>query len=564
MRRCTLTIVLLALFSHPAIAQDAPIDMIPASASFVIRLQAPETTIEELGAFINKVQPGFGEIAKAQVPVALGQMLSNPTLVGIDKSKDWYVAVFPDDARQMKEVYLLPTTDSQEVKDAMGERFSYAENNGWLVCSKSVNFRDEFASVFSGSAKSIAETLDDQTKSALNSGHLCVVVNGAALKEAYADELASADEGLEGLLQTLSAQMATANPQMELEYVLDVYRSLGKALLQGVRDSKSAAVSVTLTETALQIDKLLTVEADSQTDTFFQSQPVSDMARLTALPEGLAGYGAISGDPTSLLDWSEQLASSMFKEKDTLDKMKKSMALMRQAKFGTLVMGGDLVPEEDAALQYFAVGEISPASVVREAFQIFGTGIEYEIAGIRQKQSFELNAETIDGQAVDIMRTEQELPPGLDPTGMQRAINEKMYGPDGMVQRIVVKGDLLLQTLGGGPGSMKRLLTPVNWSDSKLLEARARQHDKANLLLLADLPNMFKKFAQMILGTGAIPIPLEPEQLDDLKIAPSYAGVSVAVEKQRLHARTSIPLETFQGFVQIGLFLQKAFAGQQQ
>ena len=155
------------------------------------------------------------------------------------------------------------------------------------------------------------------------------------------------------------------------------------------------------------------------------------------------------------------------------------------------------------------------------------------------------------------------IAPELDPTGLQRAVNEKMYGPDGIAARIVVKEDLLLQTMGGGPESMKQLMTATTWSDSKLLEARARQLEKANLLMLVDMPNMIQKFAKLILGSGAIPIPVKPELLDGLTISPSYAGFSVAVEKEQLHARTSIPLETFQGFVQIGTFVQKTLAGQQ-
>ena len=175
MRRWVLSIFMLALTAHSAVAQDAPIEMIPASASVVIRLQAPETTIEELAAFINKVQPGFGDLAKSQFPNVLGQAVSNPTLAGIDQSKDWYSTLFADDDGQMKDVLLLPTIDAEEAKNAMGTKFHFVEKDGWLVCSRTVQFRDEFAGVRDGSVKSIAASLDERTKSSLNSGHLCVV-----------------------------------------------------------------------------------------------------------------------------------------------------------------------------------------------------------------------------------------------------------------------------------------------------------------------------------------------------------------------------------------------------
>jgi hypothetical protein len=121
----------------------------------------------------------------------------------------------------------------------------------------------------------------------------------------------------------------------------------------------------------------------------------------------------------------------------------------------------------------------------------------------------------------------------------------------------VLKDNLILQTMGGGIDSMKRLLASTQWSDAKLLAARARQHEKANLLMLVDVPNSVLKFAKLILGTGVVPIPVQPQQLDGLVIAPSYAGFTMAAEKGQLTARTSIPLETFQGFVQISLFVQQ-------
>ncbi len=149
----------------------------------------------------------------------------------------------------------------------------------------------------------------------------------------------------------------------------------------------------------------------------------------------------------------------MLKEGEQKEKAVKSIALMRKAEFGTLAVGGDLLPDEDTALRYYALSEISPSSVVREAFQNLGTGLDYEIAGIRQKQTVEMDAETIEGQSVHIFRMEQTMPEGFDPTGMQKAINDKMYGPDGIVQRIVLKDNFVMQTMGGGSESMKRLMT---------------------------------------------------------------------------------------------------------
>lgn len=557
MRILTLSTLLFLLISQSTTAQVAPLEMIPASAAVVIRLQAPETTLNGVASFINKVQPGIGDLAKAQMLPALGRNLSNPTLAGIDQTQDWYVACFMDENRKPQSVMLIPTTDVAEVRKVMGTKFDFVEKDGWLACSTDDQCHARFESCVNGSVKSIAGSLDDRTKPMMMTGHLCIFVNAPVLKEAFAEELGSAEGRLEDLLQLMGNQIRLTNPQLDIGYVLDMYRDLGKVLLQGVRDSGSFAISVKVTDDALQIEQLLSVAADSKTDTFFQTQPVSDMQRLTSVPQGLAGYMAMHGNPDVVLDWSEQMMQNMFKDDEQKEQAAKSIALMRQAKFGTISAGGDLLPEADEAMRYFGVSEIGPTAVLLEAMQAFGTGMEYEIAGIVQKQTFEVDAEQIDGQSVGIYRLEQTMPAGLDPTGLQKALNDKLYGPDGIVQRIVMQDGLVLQTMGGDLESMQRLMASVQWSDSRLLAARARQHEEANLLILADVPNMVLKFAKLIIGTGMLPVPVQPEQLDGLEIAPSYAGFSMAVESQHLSTRTSIPVETFQGFAQIGMFVQQ-------
>ncbi len=557
MRSLILSILMCGVIAQSTVAQEAPLGMIPASAAVVIRLQAPETAAGDLRAFLNKVQPGIGDLAGAQLPSALGQMISNPALAGVDQSRDWYFAVFVDGLGPPENVLLLPAADVAELKKAMGPEYEFVEKDGWLACSTEDRYHDAFEQCVSGAVESIAARIDERTTSALMSGHLGVVVNAAVLRESFAEELDSAEERLEGLIQIIAQQLRNASPGMDMDYVFDIYRDAGKFLLQGVRDSTSMALSVKVTDSTLQIEHLLSVTADTATDAFFQTQPVNDLARLTTVPEGMAGYVAIHGNPLVLLDWSERLVSRMLSDEEQQEKMAKSIAIMRQAKFGAIAGGGDLLPDKDPALRYYAVSEISPPSVMAETMQLFATGIDYDIAGIQVSSTLQTDAESIDGQSISIFQMEQTIPPELDPTGMQKALNEKLYGTDGIVQRIALKDDLVLQTMGGGTESMKRLLTSTGWSDPKLLEARARQHEQANLLILVDVPNSVLKFAKLILGTGAVPVPVQPEQLDDLVISPSYAGFSLAVEKQRLSARTSIPLETFQGFVQIGQFIQQ-------
>ena len=557
MRLSVRLISLYTLFLPTLSAQESGFDLIPETAAAVIRIQAPEQITADLVEFINKVQPGFGGLAEAQLPMAFGQAIKNPQLAGVDQSKDWYVAFFIDDSGQPQGVIVLPVTDSDEAKGAMEHVFEFVEHEGWLICSPEGRFFDEFEELKGGKLKSAASLLDDQLEAIVMKGHVTFAVNAVLLLETFADELNSADDRLEELIQMMAAQIKQASPSMDMEYVLDMYRDLGKAVLQAVNDSESYALSIEVTDDALKIDQLLTVGKETDTAAFFATQPVSDMPTLKSVPEGLMGYMGIHGNPDSLLTWSKSVVEKVIKNDEQKALTLKALESLTEAEFGTLAAGGDLLPEEDVAMRYFSVAEIAPAQLIRDMMKSLGNGVEYEVAGIEQQLTYEPDAEKIGDQSVDIYRLKQTIPDSLDPTGMQKKVNEKLYGPDGMVQRLLLKGDVMLQTMGGGLDAMKRLAESSEWQDETLLSARARQHEKANVIVLVDLPNSVYKFAKLIIGTGTLPIPIQLEQIEGLELPASYSGFSLAMEENRLSTTTNISVESFQGFVLMAMYVQQ-------
>jgi hypothetical protein len=556
--RISWSLISLVMLLLPTLeAQESGLDLIPETAVAVIRIQAPEQTTTDLVEFINKVQPGFGGIAEAQLPMLLGQAIQNPQLDGVDQSQDWYVALFVDESGETKGVLLLPVTSKEEARSAMEQTFEFIEHDDWLICSPEGRHFDEFESLKSDKLDSAASVLDEQTKSLLQKGHLGVAVNALLLREAFADELNSADDRLEELLQAMGEQIKQTNPSMEVGYVLEIYRDLGKSLLQVVQDSESAGLSLQITEDALRIDKLLTVGKESGTAAFFATQPVNEMDRLKSIPEGQAGYMALHGNPDSLLKWSTKLIETLLKDEEQKKLTLKALEGMSEAEFGTMAVGGDILPEEEISLRSYSAAEITPPQYFRDVMKSLGNGVEYEIAGVKQQQNYEADAEKIGDNSVDIYRLKQTIPADLDPLGMQRKINEKLYGAEGIVQRIVYKDDVLFQTMGGGLDSMKRLVESPVWQNETLLSARARQHEKANLIVLVDLPNSLYKLAKLIIGTGALPIPIQSEQIEGLELPESYAGFSLAMEENRLSTTTNISVESFQGFVRMAMFVQQ-------
>ena len=132
----------------------------------------------------------------------------------------------------------------------------------------------------------------------------------------------------------------------------------------------------------------------------------------------------IHGNPDSLLTWSKSVVEKVIKNDEQKALTLKALESLKEAEFGTLAAGGDLLPEEDAAMRYFSVAEIAPAQLIRDMMKSLGNGVEYEVAGIEQQLTYEPDAEKIGDQSVDIYRLKQTIPDGLDPTGMQKKINE--------------------------------------------------------------------------------------------------------------------------------------------
>lgn len=544
----------------PAAISDDGFDLLPANASLVIRLKAPQSTLEDLAAFVNKVQPGVGGIVAGQAGM-LGMGIANPSLDGVFMNSDWYAAVFAKPVGPPDVVLLIPTSDADKVKKAVNPGYEFAVKGQFIAYSQSADGIENVEACFSGDVAPIASLLDERQRKMLSSGHLTVLVNGGVVKSVFADQLERADDELDGWIDTIASQASVGNSQMDLTYIWDMYREFGRKVLQAVRDSEALVISIEATDDALQIEELLSVSKGSKTNAVLLTQPPSDLTALTSVPQGQSMYFGAHGDMTPFLDYVERMMTSMPLDEKAREQFKKSFGVMKEMKFGSLVGGGAMLSADDGGMKYFGISEVSPASKIREAFAAMEPGLEYEIAGMKQSQSYTRDAEKFDGLSVDLFQFKQTVPPELDPTGMQRAIQEKLYGPEGQTQRLVVKGDTLYQTMGGGIDGMKQLLSSEKWTDSKLLAARDRLPEQANLLCLADIPSMIQRLASLVISTGTVPIPLTEDQLDGLKIAPSYAGFSVTSEPQRVFVRSSIPVETFQGFAQIVFFVQQMQAG---
>ncbi|MFN9721487.1 MAG: hypothetical protein ACK58L_22540 [Planctomycetota bacterium] len=543
------------LLSGIAYPQDkSPLDMIPETSVGVVRFDAPETIKSDLSAFINQVQPGFGGFVEANFATVLQQLSQNPTLDGLDLERDWYVAFVLNDDNEPQPVLILPTTAMDDARESVESVFETAENDDWLICAQDAAFLQDFASK---EVSGISAIMDDSSVARISSGHIGLFINGEQLREDFAEELASADEELENVIEQIVAQAQQLNDGANLEAVSMIYRKMGQAVLQAVRDCEAIALSVEFTDNAFVADFRMTADETTETSKFFASHPASDLRLMTSLPEGQLGYFGFHGDPSVILTASRELLENLIENDDAKSRMIEAMDSMKDADFGEMTGAINVLPEEDVALRYLVISEVSPESAVRAAMESLGTGLEYETAGIKVSQTFEKGAEELDGTPVDIFKTQQTYPEELDPTGMQEAIQKKMYGPDGIVQRILMKNGRMYQTLGGDLETLKSLVSASSsWQNSVLLTARAELHEQANTVILVDMPNTTIQLLRTVASTNALPVPLPAERFESLKLPPSYSGFSMILGRNSLETRGTIPIDTIQGFIKFGQVMQ--------
>lgn len=522
-----------------------PIDLLHKDAAVVVRLQAPATTVKDLAAFIDQIQPGFGAVVQGQAG-NLGPAINNPTLAGVDMSRDWYVMLFASAQAAPEPVMLIPTTDTQAFKDALGSRFAIAVKDDWIAYSPESSLLEAVKKGFDSPSDSLTAVQPDSLLQDFSKGHLTVLINSPALQSKFANELANAEQSLENGLDQLEAMVQQSGQQAATGMIRAVYGKLGTWLIQAARDSAGGVVRIEANNTELRIEERLVFANDSTTQMALSRHTVSDLSPLTALPQDLPFYFAAKFETDQMLEWSEEVMSVFVTDPESTTFFKQSLAAMKSVDFGTVAAAMDLSASRKAAFRYLGTAEVSPASKLRNVFGEAGTSMKYEVAGIKQTMKYTRNAETVSGKEVDLYEFKQEIPPELDPMGLQKAMNQRLYGGDTITQRLIFEEDRMLQLLGGTTAEMEPLINPAEWSDINLIDARKRLYPTANLVTLTDVPKLLLSSAMLVAESPMIPMPISVEQLSQLVLQPSYAGTSVSLEGGELNARTNLPVEMFQ------------------
>jgi hypothetical protein len=146
-------------------------------------------------------------------------------------------------------------------------------------------------------------------------------------------------------------------------------------------------------------------------------------------------------------------------------------------------------------------------------------------------------------------------------------MTEILFGKDGMTQRMALVDGLFVQAVGGpdvmaaGIKAARGQATGDETAQKAADATRAGLGGKANLLVLLDLPRALGGGLQLAIENKQLPLPIDPQAIANLNLAPSYIGVTAAAGKEELRFRGVIPAGQVRGTVELFNVLQRATPG---
>lgn len=551
-----------SLFAGSLVAADAP-DLIPSSAAAVIRLKAPDKTIESLADFINEVQPGFGALIQGQAGM-MGVGISNPTMQGVDKSRDFWGAVFLKKDEEPVVVFLIPATDVDKMKEAIDESFEFIAHEDFGIYTEDKEVADSIRKHLENPrSQAIGDGASDTMIKLVTGSDAALVLNLVAIKEVYAAELSEGKEKLQEGIEKAQEEMLEI-PGINLDWVPGLMKTVGDKLFTVVGDSQAYAVTLTFSESGLELQEYLEFEEGSSSADFLANNLPGSLDILKKLPSDQLFYGAFGGNISALNQWGITLLPQILdlteeQEKKWEEVSKKAKGI----KYGPTAASFTLGNTESGLIRATTASEVAPAKAIREIVKIAGEAMsELELpGGMKQEMTFEPDFEKIDGISVDLMTT-KVISDGDQFGGFQSQINQIMYGGESIETRIAYLDGVSLSTVGGGKESMKSSLAAFKSGAAGADRVVSRDlkpfGEKNNAILIIDVPTMIVKGLKIAASSPLLPpMPFDEESVEDLDVERSYIGFSVKTSKTGCVGKMHVPIETFKaGMTLFGFFQQ--------
>jgi len=570
LRRFVLPGLLLILASLPLQAAETALDAVSTDASLVIRLKSPKATIGKAADLADLVVQGSGDHIRGN-SAKLGEMISNPTLAGVNMESDWWVAVYAAGGEQEPDVvFIIPASDMKAMKAALGDDVKFSEYGKLAVYTSDADAAAKTAARIKGDGKSILTLADKDSSALFEGGDVSVFINVPQLAAAYKAEIDQAKDDVTNRIE--NAPQGVPGGGFDPEKMGELVRKVVGFLTQGLSDTQSCTIAATISKEGLNFEDLVKLKAGTPTDKLLAKSAPSPLSSLSSLPAGYLAYFGLAWDMSDFTQLSEWLigAGATGVNPEAAKTIESTLKEMAKLKFGSIVSAFGLGDVDEGAFRSVTMTEVDNPAKMRElslkTMKAMGT---VENQGIKQTFAVKPDAEKYGKNSADVVTAKTEFNEADNPfvAAMMSRVNSVMFGPDGTTTRLIYLKDRVIQTLGGGKQAMNDVLSSLekkvsDTAKSPIQQTRGKLAPKSNLLVLWDIPSTVTRIIAIVVESQTVPINIDPETLKDLQAKPSYFGLSATTEPQGLRVKSIIPAEQMQGIAKIVKFVQSALGGE--
>jgi hypothetical protein len=562
--------LILVLASLPVQAAETALDAVSIDASLVVRLKNPKTTIGKFADLADLVVKKSGDKIREN-SADLGQMISNPTLAGVDMESDWWLAVYASGGEEKADVvFIVPASDMKAMKEALGESVKFMESGKFGVYTTDDDAATKTAARLKGEGKSISTLIDKPSSTLFEGGDVSVFINVTQLAAAYKSQIDEAKDKFTETLENAPNNVPGSAPGLDPKQITEIAGQVMDVLRQGLNDTLSCTIAATVSKEGVSFEDLVRVKSGTPTDKLLAKSAPGPLGALSLLPGGSLLYFGLDWDMSDFTKISRWLVGAGAIKPEAAQDFESTLKEVEKLKLESVVSSFGLGDVEGGAVRSVTVTEVDNPTKMRELSQklmkAMGT---VENQGIKQTFTVKPDAEKYGKNSADLVTVKTEFEEAQDPiTGMMQRMQSGMFGPDGMVSRVVYLKDRVVQTIGGGKQSMTDVLAALDKkstesSKSPVQQTRGKLGQKSNLVILLDLSNTIAKIFSIVVESQVLPpvFPIDPDAVKDLQSKASYLGVSASTEAQAVRVKTHVPVEQMQGIAKIVQFVQQAMGG---
>jgi len=545
-----LAVTLAMVCGFPLLAAETPLGQISSAADIVIRIRAFDSTVEKVAALANAVQPGTGDLV-SQNATMFGLILSNPSMAGVDRTKDFYLVLFVREDGEPKALFAIPTTDGPALQKGLPENFVSEVREGWVMyADKDHGIPDAVAE-----SDSLAKLLADfPAHAVLQDSDIGLHLNVNHIAAVYNEKIQEGRLKFEEQVQQGLNTPGVENAEGAVE-ILKMEADLAFLILE---ETETVTIGINASETGLEIENYIDFVEDREVAAFLKKQPKSEFKALSKLAAELPVYMGISAEFKDLAKMATELTASLYQEKAAQQGIQDYIAALDKTPITSAVISIDLASGANGLFRSATIVETKSAAELIAAARKMATSMAtIKIGEMTQETKLEPEAETIGTRKVDIMTVKQKMDPNQPTSQIQMMTMNVMFGPNGIQTRMAALADGFLQVQGGGKEAMEGALKAYDANSNSLVDEREGLAKEAHLLVLFDLPGLVNNALLAATTIPGVPIPFQRAAVEDLKITRSYTATTAVGEPHALRIQTNVPVEQFQGVMKLVEFVQK-------